>query len=267
MLPSANLLLAAIAAAFPTIAQARVIHPGTNPTRPGPATTFTGTVTVEPLTRASPPGRTGTAIVSFTRGARSHWHRHPAGQTLYVTEGCGWTQVEGGPVERICKGDTVYAAPGTKHWHGATRTSAMRHLAITETVAGQNVEWLEPVSDAQFNGPLTTQDDQPMPDEPTNARKSFGDIAPKLAEITDKVLFGDVWEDTALTPRERSLVTITNLVALYRHNELGFHIRRGLDNGLTQDEIIAVITHSAFYSGWPTAMTAIGIAREAFKPQ
>jgi 4-carboxymuconolactone decarboxylase len=104
-----------------------------------------------------------------------------------------------------------------------------------------------------------------MADEPTNARKAFGDIAPKLAEITDKVLFGDVWIDDTLSPRDRSLVTITTLVALYRHNELGFHLGKGLENGLTRDEIIAAITHTAFYAGWPTAMTAVNIARDALK--
>ncbi|RKE42742.1 MULTISPECIES: carboxymuconolactone decarboxylase family protein [unclassified Sphingomonas] len=104
-----------------------------------------------------------------------------------------------------------------------------------------------------------------MADEPTNARDTFGDIAPKLAEITDKVLFGDVWADDTLSPRDRSLVTIVNLAALYRHNELGFHLKKGIENGLTQDEIIAAITHTAFYAGWPTAMTAIQAARDVFK--
>lgn len=104
-----------------------------------------------------------------------------------------------------------------------------------------------------------------MTDEPTNARDTFGDIAPKLAEITDKVLFGDVWADDTLSPRDRSLVTIVNLAALYRHNELGFHLKKGIENGLTQGEIIAAITHTAFYAGWPTAMTAIQAARDVFK--
>ena len=104
-----------------------------------------------------------------------------------------------------------------------------------------------------------------MADEPTNARKAFGDIAPKLAEITDKVLFGDVWADEALSPRDRSRVTITSLVALYRHNELGFHLGKGVENGLTLDEIITSITHTAFYAGWPAAMTAINVARDALK--
>ena len=103
-----------------------------------------------------------------------------------------------------------------------------------------------------------------MAREPTNARKSFGDIAPRLAEITDKVLFGDVWEDPALSPRDRSLVTITSLISLYRTNELPFHLKKALENGVTKDEIIAVITHLAFYAGWPPAMTGLQIARKVF---
>ncbi len=103
-----------------------------------------------------------------------------------------------------------------------------------------------------------------MADEPTNARKSFGDIAPKLAEVTDKVLFGDIWADPALSPRDRSLVTITSLISLYRTNELPFHLKRALENGITREEIIATITHLAFYAGWPPAMTALQIARKVF---
>ena len=103
-----------------------------------------------------------------------------------------------------------------------------------------------------------------MAEEPTNARKSFGDIAPHLAEITDKVLFGDVWANRALSPRDRSLVTITSLISLYRTNELPFHMKRALENGVTQDEIIAAITHLAFYAGWPPAMTAVQVARKVF---
>lgn len=103
-----------------------------------------------------------------------------------------------------------------------------------------------------------------MKDEPTNARKSFGDIAPHLAEITDKVLFGDVWEQTAPLPRDRSLVTITSLISLYRVNEMPFHLKKAVENGLTREEIIGTITHLAFYAGWPPAMTALQIARKVF---
>jgi 4-carboxymuconolactone decarboxylase len=104
-----------------------------------------------------------------------------------------------------------------------------------------------------------------MSDEPTNARQSFGDIAPHLAELTDRILFGDVWADAALSPRDRSLVTITSLISLYRINELPFHLTKALENGLTRDEIIATITHLAFYAGWPPAMSALQIARKAFE--
>jgi 4-carboxymuconolactone decarboxylase len=102
-------------------------------------------------------------------------------------------------------------------------------------------------------------------EEPTDARKSFGDVAPALAEITDKVLFGHVWRRPGLSPRDRSLITVASLVALYRTNELPFHLKRALDNGVTRDEIIELITHLAFYSGWPTANTALGIARRVFE--
>ncbi|KFL88860.1 4-carboxymuconolactone decarboxylase [Acetobacter malorum] len=103
-----------------------------------------------------------------------------------------------------------------------------------------------------------------MSDTPSAARKAFGDIAPAMAEYSDKVLFGDVWERPELSPRDRSLITVSSLISLYRTNELGFHIRKGLENGVTREEIIEVITHLAFYSGWPTASTALTIARGVF---
>ncbi|KXV75475.1 4-carboxymuconolactone decarboxylase [Acetobacter malorum] len=103
-----------------------------------------------------------------------------------------------------------------------------------------------------------------MSDTPSAARKAFGDIAPALAEYSDKVLFGDVWERPELSPRDRSLVTVSSLISLYRTNELGFHIRKALENGVTREEIIEVITHLAFYSGRPTASTALTIARGVF---
>jgi 4-carboxymuconolactone decarboxylase len=104
-----------------------------------------------------------------------------------------------------------------------------------------------------------------MKTEPTNARKSFGDVAPHLAELTDKVLFGDVWEHQALSPRDRSLVTITSLISLYRINEMPFHLKKALQNGVTREEIIGTITHLAFYAGWPPAMTALQHARKVFE--
>jgi 4-carboxymuconolactone decarboxylase len=95
-------------------------------------------------------------------------------------------------------------------------------------------------------------------------RRPYADIAPALGEYTEKVLFGDVWRRAGLSPRDRSLVTVACLVSLYRENELGFHLGRALENGVTKDELIEVITHLAFYAGWPTANTAVTIARKVF---
>src|ERR1700744_6406749 len=97
------------------------------------------------------------------------------------------------------------------------------------------------------------------------ARNAFGDIAPALADYTDRVLFGDVWERPGLSPRDRSLITVASLIALYRTNELPFHLKKALDNGIRRDELIEVITHLAFYSGWPTASSALSIARRVFE--
>jgi 4-carboxymuconolactone decarboxylase len=104
-----------------------------------------------------------------------------------------------------------------------------------------------------------------MTEVPTRrGKQAFGDIAPALADYTDDVLFDDVWRRPGLSPRDRSLVTVATLVALYRTNELPSHLRLALQNGVTRDELVEVITHLAFYAGWPTAATAVGIARRVF---
>jgi len=103
-----------------------------------------------------------------------------------------------------------------------------------------------------------------MSDQPGNAQKAFGHIAPALAAYTDRVLFGEVWERPGLSPRDRSLITVASLIALYRTNELPFHLKKALANGVSRDELIEVITHLAFYSGWPTANTALPIAQRVF---
>ena len=104
-----------------------------------------------------------------------------------------------------------------------------------------------------------------MADEKTPMRAPWGDIAPRLTEITDQVLFDDIWQRPGLSPRDRSLITVASLISLYRSNELPFHLRKALENGVTRDEIVEAITHLAFYSGWPTAATALAIARQVFE--
>ena len=99
----------------------------------------------------------------------------------------------------------------------------------------------------------------------SNAQKLLGDIAPKFAELTDEVLFGDVWTRPGLSQRDRSLITVAALVALYRPEQLRAHLARARDNGLSQDELVEAITHLAFYAGWPCAVTAVGVAREVFQ--
>jgi 4-carboxymuconolactone decarboxylase len=102
-----------------------------------------------------------------------------------------------------------------------------------------------------------------MPSENPSARALFGSIAPDLAKYTDDVLFGEVWKNPSLSPRDRSLITVASLVSLYRTNELSFHVRKAVENGVTRNELTALITHLAFYSGWPTAMSALGVMRSA----
>lgn len=104
-----------------------------------------------------------------------------------------------------------------------------------------------------------------MSETPTAPRNPFADIAPALATYTDEVLFGDVWERPGLSKRDRSLITVATLVALYRVNEMPFHMKRALENGLTREELIEAITHLAFYAGWPNASTALPIARKVFE--
>jgi quercetin dioxygenase-like cupin family protein len=127
-----------------------VIRAGTRPSSQGPAEYFTGKVRVSPLFPENASTPVAGAYVSFEPGARSAWHTHPSGQHLIVTAGTGWTQEWGGPPTEIHEGDVVWCPPGVKHWHGASATSAMTHLALTGTVNGKNVEWMEKVTDGQY---------------------------------------------------------------------------------------------------------------------
>src|SRR5213594_4025024 len=123
---------------------------GSQPSAKGPVDWFTGTVRIDPLFSTPAPARVAAVSVTFEPGARSAWHTHPLGQTLIVTAGCGMVQSWGGPLVTIRPGDVVWCPPAEKHWHGATPTTAMTHIAIVEQLDGKAVDWMEKVSDEQY---------------------------------------------------------------------------------------------------------------------
>ncbi|QRE77072.1 (R)-mandelonitrile lyase [Methylobacterium aquaticum] len=123
---------------------------GSRPSQTGSAEYFTGRVRIDPLLSPPDPARVAGAHVTFEPGARTAWHTHPLGQTLIVTSGLGWAQREGGPIEEIRPGDVVWFPPGERHWHGATVTTGMSHIAIQEKQDGSAVTWLDPVTDAEY---------------------------------------------------------------------------------------------------------------------
>ena len=252
----------------------RITRSGAEPPRSAPAENFTGSVRIDSPFEANAPARLYGARVAFEPGARTAWHTHVLGQILIVTAGTGRVQRWGDPVEEIRHGDIVWIPPGQKHWHGAAANTAMTHIAIAEQRDGKSTEWMEKVTDAQYAASVATQTATSVDpartgasasEQPTAAQKLMGDIAPKLADLTDQVLFGDVWQRPQLSQRDRSLVTVAALIAMNRPDQLRSHLARARANGLTQEELVEAITHLAFYSGWPNAVTAVGVAREVFK--
>jgi quercetin dioxygenase-like cupin family protein len=131
-----------------------ITRAGSQPSQKGPADYFTGVVRIDPLFAAAAPSRVSAALVTFEPGARSAWHTHPMGQHLVVTAGVGWTQCEGGPKKEIRSGDVVNCPCGRRHWHGATDTTAMSHIAIQEALDGSPVTWMEKVDDATYLAPV-----------------------------------------------------------------------------------------------------------------
>ena len=127
-----------------------IARSGSQPSQKGSADYFTGSVRVDARFQRQAPARVGGGIVTFEPGARTAWHTHPLGQTLIILSGCGWVQVDGGPKEEVRPGDMVWFAPGERHWHGATATTAMSHIAIAEQLDGRSVDWLEQVSDEHY---------------------------------------------------------------------------------------------------------------------
>jgi 4-carboxymuconolactone decarboxylase len=268
-----------LAYAAPTRAQdpGLLVTPAADrPSRVAPAANFTGRARVQPLFDTTATSRAYGASVTFEAAARTAWHTHSRGQVLIVTEGVGRVQRWGDAIQEICPGDVVQIPPGAKHWHGASPGSAMTHVAISESLDGVSVEWLEKVSDAQYGAAVAARRAAaaaPSPGvagaatpQPSRAQQVMGDIAPKLAQLTDSVLFGDVWARPGLSRRDRSLATVSALVAMNRPDQLRSHLALARENGLTPEELVEMITHLAFYAGWPSAVTAAGVAREVFAP-
>jgi quercetin dioxygenase-like cupin family protein len=160
MVIGSGALLAALAAATGSgratrlstqgIGEMQITRAGSQPSTKGSADYFTGTVRIDPVFPVREPSRVSAGSVTFEPGARTAWHTHPLGQTLIITSGLGWVQREGGPIEEVRPGDVVWFPPGLKHWHGASPTAAMTHIAVQETVTGKNVDWMEKVSDEQY---------------------------------------------------------------------------------------------------------------------
>ena len=133
--------------------------PGLSPPRKARTIISLARSRIDPLNNPPAPARAASAYVTFEPGARTAWHTHPLGQTLIVTAGCGWIECEGGPIVEIRAGDVIWFAPGRKHWHGATPTSAMTHIAVTEALEGKLAEWMEKVTDEEYLvGPLEARD-------------------------------------------------------------------------------------------------------------
>jgi 4-carboxymuconolactone decarboxylase len=228
----------------------------------GPEASFTGNVSVEALFPVNSPSRMSGGSVTFEPGARSAWHTHPLGQTLIVTAGTGWVQQKGGEKQEIKPGDVIWTPPGVKHWHGATATDRMTHIAIQESLNGKNVAWMEKVSEEEYKMTSTNKSDA-LPEIST--RDDVRMVAPALERYTQKVLVNDLWKRPDLSPRDRSLVTLAVLIARNQTTELPSHLNLAFENGVIASEISEVITHLAFYSGWGNGMSAVAAAADVFR--
>jgi 4-carboxymuconolactone decarboxylase len=281
---TAMLTTMALLASAPTQAQTLVItRGGSRPAQPTSAENFTGAVRVEELFEALDPSHASGGCVTFEPGARTAWHSHPRGQILIVTNGTGRVQRWGDPIEEIRQGDVVRIPAGEKHWHGASPQASMTHIAITEHRDGTRVQWMEKVSDEQYNAappspegqaqaptqPDARSEQQPQPSSqqqrttgPSGALQQK--IAPGLATLTDDVLFGDVWRRPELSPRDRSLVTISVLIATGKPAQLAGHLGRALDNGVQPSEASGLLAHLATYCGWPSAVSALDVYDQVY---
>ena len=264
----ATLTMLALLASTSLQAQTIVItRGGSRAVRSGPSGNFTGEVRVEMLSEALAPSQASAGSVTFAPGARTAWHSHPRGQILIITAGTGRVQRWGERSHEVRAGDVVRIPAGAKHWHGASPQASMTHIAITEHRDGTAVQWMEKVSDEQYNDPPSEQQAQPG-NQPQAAGRLSGArqqrIAPGLATLTDDVLFGDVWRRSELSPRDRSLVTISVLIATGKPAQLAGHLGRALDNGVQPSEASGLLAHLAVYCGWPSAVSALDVYEDVY---
>lgn len=206
-------------------ASQKILRAGSQPSTKGPAAYFTGNVTVAPLfpPNASAPYSGG--YVTFEAGARSAWHTHPTGQRLIVTSGLGLTATWGGKVQEIRAGDSIWCSPGGKHWHGASPTSVMTHLALTGTVNDKNVVWMEKVTDAQYH--------------------------------QDQSKAQTMNTEHALSAKQRGIVTIAAFTASGDQEKLKTALSEGLEAGLTVNEIKEILVQMYAYAGFPRSLSGI----------
>ena len=246
------------AAQTPAGQEIEIIRNGSHSAAQAPAQNFTGAVQVDQVFPAKGRSRVSGGVVTFQPGARSAWHTHPLGQILIVTEGVGRVQAWGGPIQEIRAGDVVRIPPRVKHWHGASPTTAMTHMAIQEALDGDAVDWLEKVSDTQYAGVNQMLNTMPIP--PVDLRA----VSPALDQYTQSRLLGDLWKRPYLSPRDRSIVTLAALIARDQTVQMDYYLNLALDNGVKPGEISEIIAHLAFYSGWANAVSAVGIAKDVF---
>ena len=266
---TATLTALALLASASTEAQTMIVtRGGTRPPSPAPADNFTGSAGVEMLFEALDPSHASGGSVTFEAGARTAWHSHPAGQILIVTAGIGRVQRWGAPIEEIRTGDVVRIPAGEKHWHGASPQASMTHVAITERRDGASVQWMEKVSGEQYHAAVQSDQQPQSSSQPLRTAGPSGALqqrlAPGLAALTDDVLFGDVWRRTELSPRDRSLVTVSVLIAAGKPAQLAGHLGRALDNGVQPSEASGLLAHLAIYCGWPSAVSALEVYDQVY---
>src|SRR5437764_216747 len=183
------------------------------------------------------PARALALKVHFAPGAPKAWRTHPLVQTLIVTAGSGWVQQWGGKIEEIRQGDVVWIPPGQKHWHGASPTTAMTHIAIQGAVDGKNVDWMEKVTEEQYNmKPSTKTNAQSDAFSSLLTLDDVRTVAPALERYTQETL-ADLWKRPGLSARDRSLITVAVLIARNQTTELPPHLNRALDHGVKASEI------------------------------